>query len=132
MNDEQRDPQKDPLWQLLGKAKAPEVSPFFARNVVREIRALQSRPSGAGGAGVLAAWIRRSWKLVSVGSLTAVAAVVITFGTVATHHRAPVEAVAAASQTPAVNSGDYEVISNLDTLVASENSNVWLDDTSSY
>ena len=128
MNNEQR----DPLWELLGKTKNPEVSPFFARNVVREVRALQSRPSDAGGAGALAAWIRRSWKLVSVGSLTTVAAVVITFSAISPHHRAPVGAVAAASQIPAANSGDYEVISNLDTLVASENSNVWLDDTSSY
>lgn len=33
------DPQ---LWDLLGKSAAPQVSPFFARNVVREIRREQS------------------------------------------------------------------------------------------
>ena len=31
------DPQ---LWELLGQAAEPKVSPFFARNVVREVRGL--------------------------------------------------------------------------------------------
>ena len=28
----------DDLWQLLGKARTPSVSPFFSRNVVRAAR----------------------------------------------------------------------------------------------
>jgi len=32
------DASHDPLWRLLGKARRPKVSPFFARNVLREIR----------------------------------------------------------------------------------------------
>ena len=35
---------KDELWDLLGKAKPVAVSPFFSRNVVREIRRNPSRP----------------------------------------------------------------------------------------
>ena len=31
-------PEKDVLWNLLGKASHREPSPFFARNVLREIR----------------------------------------------------------------------------------------------
>jgi len=31
-------PENDPLWDLLGKASHREPSPFFARNVLREIR----------------------------------------------------------------------------------------------
>ena len=31
-------PENDALWKLLGKASHREVSPFFARNVLREIR----------------------------------------------------------------------------------------------
>ncbi len=31
-------PENDPLWDLLGKAIHREPSPFFARNVLREIR----------------------------------------------------------------------------------------------
>jgi hypothetical protein len=30
------------LWDLLGKSEAPEASPFFARNVLRAIRATES------------------------------------------------------------------------------------------
>lgn len=41
MND---DWDKDELWALLGKAKPVTVSPFFARNVVREIRRNPARP----------------------------------------------------------------------------------------
>lgn len=32
--------QDDPVWQLLGKASKQEPSAFFARNVIREARAL--------------------------------------------------------------------------------------------
>jgi hypothetical protein len=35
---------KDALWDLLGKAKPVSVSPFFSRNVVREIRRNPARP----------------------------------------------------------------------------------------
>ena len=31
-------PENDALWKLLGKVSHSEVSPFFARNVLREIR----------------------------------------------------------------------------------------------
>ena len=31
-------PENDALWELLGKSRAHEASPFFARNVLREIR----------------------------------------------------------------------------------------------
>jgi hypothetical protein len=30
--------EQDALWELLGKAKEPAVSPFFSRNVLRELR----------------------------------------------------------------------------------------------
>lgn len=35
---------KDELWNLLGKAKPVSVSPFFSRNVLREIRQNPARP----------------------------------------------------------------------------------------
>jgi hypothetical protein len=42
MNDDWE--KNDPLWELLGHAKPVSVSPFFARNVVREIRQAPARP----------------------------------------------------------------------------------------
>ena len=38
-------PENDALWRLLGKSRPPSASPFFARNVLREIR--QTRPTPA-------------------------------------------------------------------------------------
>ncbi len=35
----------DALWNLLGRGRTVEPSAFFARNVVREVRAVQARPS---------------------------------------------------------------------------------------
>jgi len=36
--------QSDQLWDLLGRAKPVEVSPFFSRNVIRELRMAPERP----------------------------------------------------------------------------------------
>jgi len=36
----------DPIWNVLGQAKEVEPSPFFARNVVREVRRLQENGPG--------------------------------------------------------------------------------------
>ena len=55
---------KDALWDLLGKAGPVSVSPFFSRNVLREIRRSSTRPMvplfllrwlGAGALAVLTA-----------------------------------------------------------------------------
>lgn len=35
---------QDELWDLLGKARPVSVSPFFSRNVLREIRQNSGRP----------------------------------------------------------------------------------------
>lgn len=35
MNDS---PEQDGLWELLGRGPRPKISPYFARNVLREIR----------------------------------------------------------------------------------------------
>ena len=42
----------DDLWHLLGKAKVPEVSPFFSRNVLRALR--ETAPENGGVLG----WLR--------------------------------------------------------------------------
>ncbi|HRQ87801.1 MAG TPA: hypothetical protein PLA50_03325 [Bacteroidia bacterium] len=40
------DPSHDPLWKLLGHASKTEVSPYFARRVLREVRAAANEPVG--------------------------------------------------------------------------------------
>lgn len=37
----------DPVWRLLLRARKPEISPFFTRNVLREIRQFEEKKSGA-------------------------------------------------------------------------------------
>ncbi len=113
--------EQDDLWRLLGNARAPKVSPFFARNVVREVRALkQERP------GILAALLRR-WKL----TLATAAAGCIAFA--AAFHfldgdlrERQVDSLAAIVEQVS-DSPDYFVINDLDDLLASEESSVWLD-----
>lgn len=40
----------DPVWDLLNKAPTAKPGPFFSRNVVREVRMLDSAVSGSLGA----------------------------------------------------------------------------------
>ena len=102
----------DPLWDLLGKARPVDVSPFFARNVLREVRLTQEcAPSPLFGR------LFRRWRLVaiSVGAL----AVVAVNGFVLLHDRD--------NNAIAQHPGDVEAISNLDELLAYEPSDIWLD-----
>jgi hypothetical protein len=105
------------LWDMLGRIPEPTLSPFLARNVVRRVRQEATPFERA-----------RSWfsvrKLVAA---SAVAAVVIGLA-IATHH--PV------SQTPAVNASDvvakidprdYDVVADLDELIAWDENSVWED-----
>jgi hypothetical protein len=36
----------DPVWELLTKSKNVEPSPFFARNILRELRRIEEEPAG--------------------------------------------------------------------------------------
>ncbi len=44
-----RQEQQDQTWDLLKHAKPVEPSPLFARNVLREVRQLETAPSGVRG-----------------------------------------------------------------------------------
>jgi hypothetical protein len=107
------------LWDLLGQSSAPELSPLFARNVVRTVRQ-QSRPFDS----------LRSWfslrKLAPAGGLAvAVIAAIMIF-----HH--PVIRKSA-DTTPDVitqiEPQDYDVVADLDELLVTDESSLWDDDT---
>jgi hypothetical protein len=124
MNLDEQD-EKDELWQLLGKARQPAVSPFFSRNVMRAVRGLaQERP------GVLASLLRY-WRLAALSGCAASLAV----GTMMIeqdreHRREHQEIIALAERVSA--SPDYEVIGHLDELLDSEKNSVWLDNNNAY
>ena len=106
----------DELWHLLGKARASEISPFFSRNVLRAIR--EEAPEKTG----VFVWLRRHWKLtaVSAGALTITGLALIP-------RSEPPDSATMLVAKEVSQSTDYQVIENLDELLASEESSVWLE-----
>ncbi len=105
------------LWDLLGQAPEPRISPFFARNVLREIRK-------SGSWTTLHGWLnlRRLIPAASVaGALIAVVFLRIHMSV------APV-AGSPSTMLAGVDAQDYEVIADLDDLLASDDNNS-LDDS---
>jgi anti-sigma-K factor RskA len=105
------------LWDILGHIPEAKLSPFFARNVVRNLREEATRLQR------MRVWF--SWRRLAAAS--AVVALVIGMA-IATHR--PV------SQTPATNDPDvvakidpqdYDVVADLDELIAWDENSVWED-----
>lgn len=106
----------DDLWRLLGQARTQTPSPFFSRNVLRAIREERAEKTG------VFAWLRRHWQLGALSTCAALAAaLVLTPGP----ERAD-QSTAALAESVA-QSIDYQVISNLDELIAAEESLAWLE-----
>ena len=106
----------DELWNLLGKARQPKASAFFAANVIRAVRAGAEPKPG------LLAWLRTKWYLpAAAGACAAVLAFLALRPAVTTAPGAdPLEGIAlAAAATP-------EIVPSLDTLLASEDNSIWL------
>ena len=115
--------ENDNLWKLLGKARTPVVSPFFARNVVRAVRgARQERPG-------FLAMLRRHWQLTATAAVAGcfLAMMVTQFIGNDSHNRQIDSLVAITEQVS--ESPDFYVINDLDDLLASEESSVWLDNS---
>lgn len=107
------------LWDLLGQAAEPTLSPFFARNVVRQIR---QTPSWTAKLGL---WLRPQ-RLIPA---TAVAFVL--FGTALVWQRpaATQQKVDSLEDSIAqLDPIDFDVVADLDDLLASEEDNLWTDD----
>jgi hypothetical protein len=103
------------LWDILGRIPEPALSPFFARNVVRRVRQDATRFERMRG------WF--SWRRLAAAS--AVAIVVI--GTaIATHHPVPQRTAVNGSDVVAkVDPQDYDVVADLDELIAWDENSVW-------
>ena len=112
--------EQDDLWKLLGQARPPKVSPFFARNAVREVRA--SRQEQPGLFGLLSRHWRFSVAGAAIGWVAAFAAFQF-IGNVSQNRQID-------SLTEQISdSPDFYVINDLDELLASEESSVWLDNS---
>ena len=105
------------LWDLLGKASSPTVSPFFARNVLREIRQERSWRER------LTTWLSPRRLIPASAVALAIAAATVTMqrpsGT-STSEALP-DVVAQLDEI------DYQVVADLDDLVAMEEDSLWAD-----
>ena len=115
--------ENDDLWRLLGKARPPTVPPFFSRDVLREVRNLRQEPPG------FFTTLRRHWQLTLAGAAAGCLAVFAAAQFIGGDPRdnqpdALTEIVEQVSYSP-----DYFVIADLDDLLASEESSVWLDNS---
>lgn len=102
------------LWDLLGRTAEPKVSPFFARNVVREIRQ-SGAPTGRG-------WFGLPRLAPAAGVAVALIAVVL----LRTHTSVPPASESPLDKLAVVSSQDYDLIADLDDLT-SDDSNPWDD-----
>jgi len=100
------------LWDLLGRGAEPKISPFFARNILREIR----KPSEWT---TLRGWLNPRRLIPATGMAAALMAVVFLrmHTSVAPLAAPPSDALAN------VDAQDYELIVDLDDLLASDDNN---------
>jgi hypothetical protein len=103
------------LWDLLGHNPDPKLSPFFARNIVRQIRQEQSPGARSWF------WMRRLIPA-SVVALSVIATVVLI------RNPLPLRPSRDNQIDPIIakiDVQDYEVVADLDNLLASDENSPW-------
>ena len=100
------------LWDLLGHSAEPKISPFFARNVLREVRESESR-SRRGG------WLQ--WLVPAAG--VAVAVIAALFLRVQTPE--PNYSESRADPLTVIEAQDSELLADLEDLIEAEDNNSW-------
>jgi hypothetical protein len=107
------------LWDLLGQDRPVELSPFFARDIVRKIR---ERPAGFEK---LRSWFGLRTLIPAAGLAVAVVAAVLVLHQPAS----PKPDESAPDVIAAIDPQDYDVVADLDELLVTDESNLWDDDT---
>ena len=103
------------LWDLLGRAAEPELSPFFTRNIVRQVR------QDGGPSERMRKWISLR-RLIPASAM----AIALMAAIMAAHH--PVSQKSSESEPDAVTKidpQDYEVVADLDELLAVDKGSLW-------
>jgi hypothetical protein len=107
------------LWELLGRARPVQVSPFFARNVLRKLR------EGGGRLESLRRLLRPRALIPATGLAVAIIAAILTM-----HRPASVNS---GEKIPdvivSIDPQDYDVVADLDELITTDDDNPWDDDT---
>jgi len=105
------------LWDLLGKASSPAFSPFFARNVVRQVRQESD-------------WRTNMRRWLSPRRLIPATAVALALVATTLSIRVPNASDENMPETVAqLDPQDYEIVADLDDLIAFEEDGLWDDDT---
>ena len=112
------DPEDDKeLWDVLGRLPPPAFSPFFARNVLRKIRQESTYFDR----------LRNWFSVRRIVGASAVAAVAVALAVV-THYPGPRTTSSADSDVVAkIDPQDYDVVADLDELIAWDENSVWED-----
>jgi hypothetical protein len=104
------------LWDLLGRAAQPHLSAFFSRNIIRRIRLEPQRFDR------FRTWFNLRRLIPASGIALAVIGAVI----VIQHPRTPASASEGAPEVVVkIDPQDYEVVADLDELLASDESSLW-------
>jgi hypothetical protein len=111
----------DDLWELLGKARQPAPSPFFSRNVLREVRGLQQERRSL--------WASFFFRWQPLTATVCVAALltgswIASIRQEAEEQRQRQQLLVMAEKV--FTSPDYGVIKDLDELLESEKNSAWL------
>jgi len=101
------------LWDLLGRTAEPKISPFFARNVLREIR----QP---GNRGAFVGWFSLRRLIPAAGMATLIAAVFLRMHASVS----PLAAPSSPDMLANADAQDYEVMADLDDLLASDDNSL--------
>ena len=108
------------LWDLLAKSVEPEPSPFFARNVLRRVR--QSNT-----------WLERVRSQFTIrrmvpaaGLAGAIAAALLLVPTISP----PPRGIDDADILAKIDPQDYEIVADLDDLLAGDENSLWTDSSS--
>ena len=105
------------LWDILGRVPETALSPFFARNVVRSVRQEATR------FGRIRSWF--NWRRLAAASAVVIVAIGVA---VATHHPIPQRAATNDPDVVAkIDPQDYDVVADLDELIAWDENSVWED-----
>ena len=105
------------LWDLLGKAGQPTLSPFFARNVVRQVR---QQPD----------WRENVRRWLTPRRLIPASAVALAIVAATLSTRVPTAADENIPEPVALlDPQDYEIVADLDNLIAMEEDGLWDDET---
>jgi hypothetical protein len=101
------------LWDLLGRSAEPKISPFFARNVLREVRESETRSP-------MRVWLR--WLVPAAGTAVAVIAALLLRVQIPAQHASEAQPDTLAL----IEAQDSDLMADLDDLVGPED-NSWDD-----